>query len=162
MQSKFCDFQTESQPKFLWLLNKSQSKSLWFLNRKEIKSGPCQSMQKYTHSLEVLWDIEFPGFATLLPNKFNVENFAFSTSKIWVQRNKPFLGMNMEWHSMYLRILYYFPIESSWEGNLTYSQWNFEKYETKLPLSLNYSEVFLEEIITGPKYFGPVNFDQKV
>ena len=68
----------------------------------------------------------------------------------------------MEWYSMKLRILYYFPIESSWEGNLTYSQWNFEKYETKLPLSLNYSEVFLEEIITGPKYFGPVNFDQKV
>ena len=35
------------------------------------------------------------------------------------------------------------------------------KYETKLPLSLNYSEVFLEEIITGPKYFGPENVDQK-
>ena len=32
----------------------------------------------------------------------------------------------------------------------------------KLPLSLNYSKVFLEEIISGPKYFGPENFDQKV
>ena len=32
-------------------------------------------------------------------------------------------------------------------------------YETKLPLSLNYSEVFLEEIITGPKYFGPEYLD---
>ena len=37
-----------------------------------------------------------------------------------------------------------------------------KKYETKLPLSLNYSKVFLEEIISGPKYFGPENFDQKV
>ena len=76
---------------------------------------------------------------------------------------KPFLGMRMKWHSMNLKDPWLLS-HRIFLGRKFDLQVNgiLKKYETKLPLSLNYSEVFLEEIITGPKYFGPKTVDQKV